>query len=360
MEKNLQLQRAKSLAITFLHIPITETKYSPIVVAHPFFESAFLYDGNKGTFDALEDTEKYNNYICDFAKKVIEPCESINELVCLIRKSYRLTYLLFMQKEKIVTRKECGNLLAENWTQIENLSHDTNVRKSTVLSWIRAADQSKIEEVIRKVQKLLALGDKSRNPSEAEAIAASMQAQKLLAKYNIEIADVTGEEKKEEIEQVIADVGTGNKWKYSLAEAIADGYCCKCYYHGSESVVFYGYQSDVLIARRVFMYLFKVGNSLATKYVKTSRENGESTQGLYNSFCSGFCKGVRSELQKHCTALMLITPQPVIESFDKFSADFKTVNHQINVADYDAYCTGEVEGKRALNGQYIEGEEHEN
>lgn len=223
-----------------------------------------------------------------------------------------------------------------------------------------AADQSKIEEVIRKVQKLLALGDKSRNPSEAEAIAASMQAQKLLAKYNIEIADVTGEEKKEEIEQVIADVGTGNKWKYSLAEAIADSYCCKCYYHGSESVVFYGYQSDVLIARRVFMYLFKVGNSLATKYVKTSRENGESTQGLYNSFCSGFCKGVRSELQKHCTALMLITPQPVIESFDKFSADFKTVNHQINVADYDAYCTGEVEGKRALNGQYIEGEEHEN
>lgn len=144
MEKNLQLQRAKSLAITFLHIPITETKYSPIVVAHPFFESAFLYDGNKGTFNALEDTEKYNNYICDFAKKVIEPCESINELVCLIRKSYRLTYLLFMQKEKIVTRKECGNLLAENWTQIENLSHDTNVRKSTVLSWIRAADKDKL------------------------------------------------------------------------------------------------------------------------------------------------------------------------------------------------------------------------
>ena len=132
--------------------------------------------------------------------------------------------------------------------------------------------QSKIEEVIRKVQKLLALADQSRNPSEAEAIAASMQAQKLLAKYNLEIADITGEEKKEEIEQVIADVGTGNKWKYTLANAIADSYCCKCYYHGAEMIVFYGYQSDVLIARRVFMYLFKVGNSLATKYVKARRD----------------------------------------------------------------------------------------
>lgn len=219
------------------------------------------------------------------------------------------------------------------------------------------ADQSKIEEVIRKVQKLLALADQSRNPSEAEAIAASMQAQKLLAKYNLEIADITGEEKKEEIEQVIADVGTGNKWKYTLANAIADSYCCKCYYHGAEMIVFYGYQSDVLIARRVFMYLFKVGNSLATKYVKARRDNGEyRAQGLYNSFCSGFCAGVRSELQKNCTALMLVTPQAVIESFDKYSESFKKVDHRIDMNDWDAYSTGEVEGKRALNAQYIEGE----
>lgn len=219
------------------------------------------------------------------------------------------------------------------------------------------ADQSKIEEVIRKVQKLLALADQSRNPSEAEAIAASMQAQKLLAKYNLEIADITGEEKKEEIEQVIADVGTGNKWKYTLANAIADSYCCKCYYHGAEMIVFYGYQSDVLIASRVFMYLFKVGNSLATKYVKARRDNGEyRTQGLYNSFCSGFCAGVRSELQKNCTALMLVTPQAVIESFDKYSESFKKVDHRIDMNDWDAYSTGEVEGKRALNAQYIEGE----
>lgn len=184
-----------------------------------------------------------------------------------------------------------------------------------------------------------------------------MQAQKLLAKYNLEIADITGEEKKEKIEQVIADVGTGNKWKYTLANAVADSYCCKCYYHGAEMIVFYGYQSDVLIARRVFMYLFKVGNSLATKYVKARRDSGEwQTQGLYNSFCSGFCAGVRSELQKNCTALMLVTPQAVIESFDKYSENFKAVDHSISMNDYDAYTTGEVEGKRALNAQYIEGE----
>lgn len=225
-----------------------------------------------------------------------------------------------------------------------------------------AADGDELQSVIRKVQKLLALADESRNPSEAEAISASMKVQKLLAKYNLDIATVTGEEKKEEIEQVIADVGTGKKWKYMLASIVAESYCCKCYYHGSEMIVFYGYKSDTLIARRVFMYLFKVGNSLAAKYVKgrRERERGLSPMdGVYNSFCRGFCDGVYSELQKNCTALVLVTPQEVKDSFAEFAKNFKNVDHSIDMTDWDAYDTGEVEGKRALNGRYLEGGKNE-
>lgn len=217
------------------------------------------------------------------------------------------------------------------------------------------ADDAQMETVLRKIQKLLALADPSHNPSEEEAIAASMMAQKLLAKYNLDIAMVTGEEKKEDIEQVIADVGTGKKWKYTLASIVANSYCCKCYYKGSEMVVFYGYKSDVLIARRVFVYLFRVGNSLAAKYVKRLRErNGGPEYGVYNSFCRGFCDGVYSELQKNCRALMLVTPQEVTESFNVFSANFKTKDHSIDTTDWFAYREGEVEGRRALNGRYLE------
>ena len=39
MKKEEQLKQAKSLAVTFLHIPMTETEYSPIAVQHPFFEN---------------------------------------------------------------------------------------------------------------------------------------------------------------------------------------------------------------------------------------------------------------------------------------------------------------------------------
>jgi len=218
------------------------------------------------------------------------------------------------------------------------------------------ANTEKIETVIRKVQKLLELADPSKNPSEQEALSASMMAQRLLAKYNIDIAQVTGKEKEEEIQQVVADIGSGNKWKYSLAEVVARSYCCKCFYHGSEQVVFYGYQSDVLIARRVFVYLFTVGNSLARRYTKKERELYGSADGVYNSFCIGFVQGVKNELDKNCTALMLVVPEKVKNSFDDFTADFKKVDHSIKLKDADAYDEGFVEGQRALRGQYIEGE----
>jgi hypothetical protein len=151
MNKAEQLKRAKSLANIFLRIPITTTEYSPIVIMHPFFESSFLYNG-KEMFNALEDTDKYNDYLHFFSEKIIQPCESLEDLLSLIRKSYRLAYILYMERENIITKKECGNLLAEQWTLIENLSVDTNVQKRTILRWIKAADKEKImdEEELKK------------------------------------------------------------------------------------------------------------------------------------------------------------------------------------------------------------------
>ncbi len=213
-----------------------------------------------------------------------------------------------------------------------------------------------MEKVIRKITKLLALSDLDRNPSENEAIAASLAAQKLLAKYNLSIADVTGEhDPTEGIEQVIADVGTGQKWKYILSDVVAQNYACRTFSHGAERIIFYGYKADVLIARRVFVYLFKVGNRLATQYVKQYREDVyRNASGIYNSFVRGFTDGVRKELEKQCTTLALVIQPEVQESWEKFSANFKTVNRNVTAVNAYAYEEGRIEGKRALNAQYLE------
>ena len=218
------------------------------------------------------------------------------------------------------------------------------------------SDDAKIASVIEKVKKLLAKADLEKNPSEAEALAASMMAQKLLAKYNLEIEDVTGKPKEEEISQIITDVGTGNKWKYDLAEVVARSYCCKCYYVGHDKIVFYGYKSDALIARRVYMYLFSVGNKLARGYVKDYRANhGYCPDGLYNDYVTGFKDGIDKELSRQCKALVLVVPTKVTEAYNDFTKDFGSMNTSVSGGgNRDAYLRGEADGRSALNAQYIE------
>lgn len=219
------------------------------------------------------------------------------------------------------------------------------------------SDEGKIASVIEKVRKLLAKADLEKNPSEAEAMAASMMAQRLLAKYNLEIEDVTGKPKEEEISQIIADVGTGNKWKYELAEVIARSYCCKVYYVGHDRVIFYGFKSDALIARRVYMYLFNVGNKLARKYIKDYKASRgyNAPDGTYNDYTMGFTEGINNELSKQCKALALVIPTKVQTEYKDFSKNFGTMNTAVSGGgNFDAYQQGKTDGKNALNAQYIE------
>lgn len=219
------------------------------------------------------------------------------------------------------------------------------------------SEESKIASVIDKVKKLLAKADLEQNPSEHEAMAASMMAQRLLAKYNLEIEDVTGKPKEEEISQIVADVGTGNKWKFELAEVIARSYCCRVFYLGHDRVVFYGFKSDALIARRVYMYLFNVGNKLARKYIRNYKEEYgfNPPDGTYNDYTIGFTDGINKELSRQCKALALVIPSKVQEEYKDFSKDFGSMDTSVSGGgNYKAYEQGKTDGRNALNAQYIE------
>lgn len=221
-----------------------------------------------------------------------------------------------------------------------------------------AAEKAVKEKVLDKINKLL-LKTEQNGASEKEAIAASTKVQELLAKYHLTLADVKGEDYREGIETVSAVVKAGKKWRLRLADIVADGYCCKCFYTGTDTVSFYGYETDILSARRVFLYLFGVGDKLANQYVKRKRENYGTADGSYNSFVEGFMSGIQSEFEKQCTALALIVQPEVITAYDELTKNFKTLNTGLNFGRYNtidfiAYEDGYVEGKRALRGQYIE------
>lgn len=92
------------------------------------------------------------------------------------------------------------------------------------------------DSIIRKIQKLLALGTATRNNSEEEAAAAMAKAQELLAAYNLDLAIVeqaaltpeaqaraAASEKREKTE---IDKGALYQWQRDLWKAVAEANFC--------------------------------------------------------------------------------------------------------------------------------------
>lgn len=213
------------------------------------------------------------------------------------------------------------------------------------------------EAIIKKIENLLALA--GNNPNEHEAISAALKAQELMAKYNVEVADVEQSEFSESIilatYEIIEDIRYASKWKYALSEILSRNFCCKTYDIYPNSIVFYGYEKDAKIAREVFKYLYSNGNRLAEQYCGECQVKNEDKEGIMYAYLCGFCEGIEEALDKQCTALMLVIPKQIEDSFEEYSKDFKCFTNILMMTDdEDAYQTGKKEGKSILDARTIE------
>lgn len=214
------------------------------------------------------------------------------------------------------------------------------------------------EKIIQTIHKVLELS--KNNPSEEEAKAAALKAQELLAKYHIDMKEVESIDIDtiDSIDEVKVTLAA-KKWKYKLANIVANNFRCKHYYIGKGTLVFYGHKTDADVAAETFKYLFNVGNRLAGREVdKVFAQTGTSAN-VYNSFVAGFCAGIEEALGEQCKALMLITPEDVKTSFAEMSKNFGTMRGGaltigINTHCRDAYENGKTEGRHAVRSRQIE------
>lgn len=143
------------------------------------------------------------------------------------------------------------------------------------------------EKVLKKIENLLALA--GNNPSENEALAAALKAQELMAKYNIELAEVEGQDKSEEIvkEEYApkANCHYVRKWRYTLANIIARNFCCKTYVVNRETTVFYGYAKDAKIAVEVFKFLLKLETSSPIATILNARKKALKPKAFLIHIC---------------------------------------------------------------------------
>lgn len=219
------------------------------------------------------------------------------------------------------------------------------------------------EKLLNKISNLLDLAN--NNPNEHEAASAALKAQELMAKYHIELADLSDEELKEDMVQlpVVVDKGNYLKWRYSLAQAIADNFRCKVFSKDimtenldwKPAMVFFGYESDAKIASKTFSYLFKLGNKFADRYYNKCKSEGGLTRGVANYYLQGFVKGIRDALEKQSTALMIVTPKEVEDEFAEMSKIFRKVSHSVSCTnDGRAYEEGQKDGRSAIEQTALE------
>lgn len=215
----------------------------------------------------------------------------------------------------------------------------------------------KVEKILDKVKKLLALA--GNNPSEEEAKAAALKAQELIAQYNLQLADLGEAAEEEKLMFKYFETGVDKAWKYDLSSVVARNFRCRVTWFGKRELGFYGFETDASVACEVFEFLFKTCEK-RSRYTadKAYRETGCS-KGVYYSFSNGFIQGVASELDKQCTALMIVESPKVKEGYKEWcsSNGVKTMSiHRRDAKDFDHrhYQNGVVEGKSAIQSRGIE------
>ena len=214
-----------------------------------------------------------------------------------------------------------------------------------------------MEKILNKIKNLLDLAN--NNPNENEAMAAALKAQELMAKYNVELDQLDDKPETHEItEEIYRQSGKHEmkKWKIGLSVIVAENFRCRTYTIDKKDVVFYGYKEDAKIALQVFTYLYEVGNKLAVRYYNKCKKEGKETRGVMNTYLIGFRDGVREVLGKQCTALMIVTPKEVNESFDEMTKEWRSVKTTLRMSgDTSAYSSGKSDGRDMATARSIEG-----
>lgn len=217
-------------------------------------------------------------------------------------------------------------------------------------------------KILERIKKLMALAD-DRGATEAEAMAAALAAQKLIAEYDVEDWEIHAKDAEPVVKERAEE--TPRKWRWKLADVIGPAFRCRNYNSSCwdkkagryrQHMVFVGYKTDARAAALTFNTLYRIGNRLANRYTRGCRYN------TYNSYVLGFVNGIASELEKQTQALMIAVPPAVKDAYEEMSADFNTVDTSLAYNEQAgwAYQHGLQDGRDAVRSHRFDGSAEEN
>lgn len=244
--------------------------------------------------------------------------------------------------------------IAEKYPRADfNMFHDTAPNsKGKVDSKTESDTAHTVEEIAAKIQKLFALA--GNNPSEDEAQAAALKAQELMAKYNIELSQLSGRK----IEYVMAYASYKQKkrqpYNATLGGIIAVNFRCRGIVAGG-TVGFFGEKQDADAAKAVFEYLYHEMYKGADRIARNLAKQGVPRNGQCRSYTHGFLIGLKTSLEEQSQALMVIVPEEVSLKFKESNPNLKVhKNRQGAVTDNELFQQGIIDGKSSMKKRQIE------
>lgn len=151
------LERLKHLACLLLDRDITPTKFSPLVVSHPFSDSGIVglrdRDGGIKIANLLDDSDSLEEWR-EQVKQQIKEAETAFQLFMMLTKPYRLGFLKYAIPS--LSEQDAARLLIWSWTSSESPNGDPNLSKAKVLKLFRSIEPAKLmdEEEFKRFQEL--------------------------------------------------------------------------------------------------------------------------------------------------------------------------------------------------------------
>ena len=158
MKKHTDLDGVKQVASALLFTDIEKTKYSPMVVQHPFTNTGVTAISVEGSFQFLNllENPKDLDMWRQSMRQQIHNAETPYQIYSLINSPYALTFLRF--SEPYLSKEDFSSILADAWMKSEYANRDANVSKERLVSMFKQADRAKLMNDMERTQ-LDALAD---------------------------------------------------------------------------------------------------------------------------------------------------------------------------------------------------------
>lgn len=172
-----------------------------------------------------------------------------------------------------------------------------------------------MDKMAEKIQNLLNKTT-ANGATEEEAKSALLMAQKLMAKYNIDLAATTGnKELKCSLEQTKVKANPRNN---SLGWIIAKSFAVKNILIDGKHA-FFGREADAKAAASALIFVHKVMEAGMRKVCR--RYGLETTQEgaclIYNPYAQGFIAGLNEAMSAQTKALAIVVPEEVNKAYEE-------------------------------------------